>query len=327
MRAWVHHGFGPYRDVLRLETVPDAPAPGPTECRVAMKAVGLNFPDVLVVEGRYQVKPKLPATVGMEGVGIVTEAGPHSRFEPGQRVLVAQLSGVFAEALTGSDACLFRVPQAMTDAEAAGFHVTYQTSLMGLVHRANLRAGETLLVHGAGGGVGSAAVQLGKALNAHVIATASGPTKCAVAKAAGADVVIDLLAQDLVAEVKGATQGRGVDVVYDPVGGELFDRSLKVLALEGRLLVIGFASGTIPSAPANRLLLKNISVVGFHWGTYRRADPKRVAESHETLCAMYERGQVKPLVFPRRFGFEELVPAMDSLMSRAASGKVILSIG
>jgi NADPH2:quinone reductase len=325
VRAWIHRSFGPFREVLRLEAVPPPLPPAASECCVSLSAAGLNFPDVLAVEGRYQVKPPLPATPGMEGVGRVTEAGPGSRFAVGDRVLVGQTGGVFAEALTTPDACLFRVPEAMTDREAAGFHVTYQTSLMGLVHRARLDPGETLLVHGAGGGVGSAAVQLGKAMGAHVIATASGERRCAVALASGADQVIDRRATDFVAEVKRLTQGRGVDVVYDPIGGEVFDGSLKVLALEGRLLVIGFASGTIPSAPANRLLLKNISVLGFHWGTYRRADPSRVARDHETLCGLYERGLVKPALDERTFGFDKLPLAMEALMTRGASGKVIVS--
>lgn len=326
MRAWIHDRFGPFRDVLRLETVPPPPKPGVGECRVSLVAAGLNFPDVLVVEGRYQVKPRLPATPGMEGVGLVTEAGPHSRFREGDRVMVGQGGGLFAEALTTTDASLFRLPEGMSDEEAAGFHVTYQTSLMGLVHRARLGPNETLLVHGAGGGVGSAAVQLGKALGAHVIATASGERRCAVARACGADHVIDHTTADFVAEVKGLTGGRGVDVVYDPIGGEIFERSMKVLALEGRLLVIGFASGTIPQAAANYILLKNISVVGFHWGTYRRADPGRVARDHETLCAMYERGLLKPVVNERRFGLNELPLAMEALMARGASGKVVLRV-
>lgn len=154
MRAWIHDRFGPFRDVLRLETVPPPPKPGVGECRVSLVAAGLNFPDVLVVEGRYQVKPRLPATPGMEGVGLVTEAGPHSRFREGDRVMVGQGGGLFAEALTTTDASLFRLPEGMSDEEAAGFHVAYQTSLMGLVHRARLGPNETLLVHGAGGGVG-----------------------------------------------------------------------------------------------------------------------------------------------------------------------------
>lgn len=326
MRTWIHRGFGPYREVLRLEEAERPPAPGPGACRIAMSATGLNFPDVLMVEGRYQLKPDLPATPGMEGVGLVTEAGVGSRFAPGDRVLVGQLTGVFAEELTTPDSRLYRVPPSMTDLEAAGFHVTYQTSLIALVHRAQLEAGETLLVHGAAGGVGSAAVQLGKALGARVIATASGPRKTALATALGADAVVDLTRHELVAEVRALTEGRGVDVVYDPVGGALFEHSLKVLALEGRLLVIGFASGTIPSAAANRLLLKNISVVGFNWGTYRRQQPERVAQCHETLCALFDRGLVRPAVYERRFAFDALPSAMDALMTRAAFGKVILSV-
>ncbi len=260
MRAWRFDRFGPYREVLHLVNAVTAP-PEAQECRVRMRAIGLNFPDVLLVEGKYQLKPELPATPGMEGMGEVVEAGPGSRYRPGQRVLVNLLNGTFAEEVTVSDAFLLPVPDGMSDGQAAAFHVTYQTSHLALLHRGQLKAGETLLVHGGAGGVGTAAIQLGRAFGAKVIATATGALKCQVAKRCGADETIDLSTEDFVARVKTLTGGRGVDVVYDPVGGELFDKSLKVLALESRLLVIGFTSGTIPSVPVNRLLLKNASVI------------------------------------------------------------------
>jgi NADPH:quinone reductase len=326
MRAWTFHAFGPYREVLKLEDGPSAPKPGPGECRLAMRAVALNFPDVLLVEGKYQVRPPLPAVPGMEGVGVVVEAGPGSRFQVGQRVLVGQLAGVFAEEVTTTDSALFPVPDAMSDAEAAGFHVTYQTSYLGLTLRAGLKAGETLLVHGAAGGVGTAAVQLGKALGARVLATATGAAKCEVARLCGAAAAIDLASQDFVAEVKRLTGGRGVDVVYDPVGGELFDRSQKVMAREGRLLVIGFTSGTIPTVAVNRLLLKNLSVVGFQWGTYKAEAPQVVAQAHQALCELFLEGRVKPVLSPGRFTFEALPDALARLLSREAQGKVVVPV-
>jgi NADPH2:quinone reductase len=279
-----------------------------------------------MVEGKYQVKPPLPATPGMEGVGVVAEAGPGSRFRVGQRVLVGTLLGVFAEELTTPDGTLYPVPDAMSDAEGAGFHVTYQTSYLGLTMRAGLKAGETLLVHGAAGGVGTAAVQLGKALGARVLATATGAAKCAVALACGAEAAIDLSSQDFVAEVKRLTGGRGVDVVYDPVGGELFDRSQKVMAREARLLVIGFTSGTIPTVAVNRLLLKNLSVVGFQWGTYKLEAPEVVERAHAELCALFSKGLLRPVVSPGRFTFETLPDALASLLSREAQGKVVVPV-
>jgi NADPH2:quinone reductase len=241
-------------------------------------------------------------------------------------VLVGQLSGVFAEEVTTADGLLFPVPASMSDAEAAGFHVTYQTSYLGLTLRAGLKSGETLLVHGAAGGVGTAAVQLGKALGARVLATATGPAKCAVALACGAEAAIDLASRDFVAEVKALTGGRGVDVVYDPVGGDLFDRSQKVMAREARLLVIGFTSGTIPTVAVNRLLLKNLSVVGFQWGTYKFEAPELVQRAHDELCALFERGALRPVISPGRYTFETLPDGLQALLSREAQGKVVVPV-
>jgi NADPH2:quinone reductase len=326
MRAWRFEVFGPYRDVLRLEPV-TLPAPGAQECRVAMRAVALNFPDVLLIEGRYQLKPELPATPGMEGMGVVVEAGPGSRFTVGQRVVLGVLHGAFAEEVVVPDAFLLPAPEGMSDAQAAGFHVTYQTSHLALHHRGQLRAGETLLVHGGAGGVGTAAIQLGKAAGARVLAPASGPAKCEVARRCGAEAVIDLRSEDFVARVKALTDGRGVDVVYDPVGGEVFDRSLKIIAPEGRLLVIGFASGTIPSVPLNRLLLKNASVVGVQWGSYKFLEPERVVKAHEALSALFTHGALAPVLFEKAFAFEQLPDALAALMSREAYGKVIVTVG
>lgn len=326
MRAWIHHRFGPFREVLRLEEVPSPPPPGAGMCRVVMSAWGLNFPDVLQVEGRYQVRPPLPATPGMEGVGVVTDAGPGSRFRQGERVLVAPVSGVFAEALTTSDAWLFRLPPHMPDREAAGFHVTYQTALTGLQHRAGLGPGQSLLVLGAGGGVGTAAVQVGKALGARVLAATAGAEKTALSRACGADAVLDTSRGALIQQVLEQTQGRGVDVVFDPVGGAAFETGLKALALEGRLLVVGFASGAIPSVATNRLLLRNVAVVGLNWGTYRRERPAHVERCHEVLCALSEQGLVRPRVFEPPFEFDQLPDAMAALMARRTWGKVVLSV-
>ncbi len=324
MRAWQFAAFGPPRDVLKLVDVP-TPTPGAQECLVRTRALALNFPDMLLVEGKYQMKPELPAIPGMEAMGIVEAVGEGSRFTPGQRVLVSQIHGSFAECFVAPDPLLLEVPEGMSDAEAAGFHLTYQTSYFALTHRAQLKAGETLLVHGAAGGVGTAAVQLGKALGARVIATAGGPMKGEVARRCGADHVIDTRTQDFVAEVKSLTEGRGADVIYDPIGGETFDKSTRVVAFEGRILVVGFASGVIPSISVNRLLLKTASVVGLQWGAYKMFAPEKVEAAHRALSELFLAGKVKPVVYEKAYRLEQLVDAMDALTSREAYGKVVVT--
>lgn len=325
-RAWTFDRFGPFAEVLALTQQPPLPAPQQAECLVAVKAVALNFPDLLLVAGKYQVKPELPAVPGMEAMGVVEAAGPASRFRVGQRVSISLVNGAFTERGVYPDAFLLPVPDGMSNAQAAAFHVTYQTSLFGLDHRAHLQAGETLLVHGAAGGVGTAAVQLGKALGARVIATAGGAAKVAVAKQCGADDVIDTRTEDFVERVKSLTEGRGADVIYDPIGGETFDKSTKVLAFEARLLVIGFASGVIPTVAVNRLLLKTASVVGLQWGMYKFVAPEKVAAAHDRLCELFTKGLVAPVIDPKRFSFEQLPKALAHLESREAVGKVVVEL-
>ena len=325
MRAWQFDAFGVPRQVLQLREL-TTPKPGVQECLIRTGALALNFPDMLVVEGKYQMKPELPATPGMEAMGVVEEAGPGSKFVKGQRVLVNQIHGCFAELLVAPDALLLEVPDGMSEEQAAGFQVTYQTSYFALVTRAALKPGEWLLVHGAAGGVGTAAVQLGKALGAKVIATAGGPKKCEIAKSCGADFVIDTRTQDFVAEVKRLTDGHGADVIYDPIGGETFDKSTKIIAFEGRLLVIGFASGTIPTMSVNRLLLKTASVVGLQWGAYKMFAMDKVEAAHRALGEMFRAGKIKPVIYEKRFGFEQLADAMDAITSREAWGKVVVSV-
>ncbi len=324
MRAWQFDAFGSPREVLKLRELA-TPKPAEQECLVRTRALALNFPDMLLVEGKYQMKPDLPATPGMEAMGVVEEAGPGSKFKKGQRVLVSQMHGCFAEAIVAADAFLMEVPEGMSDEQAAGFHVTYQTSYFALVNRAGLKPGEVLLVHGAAGGVGTAAVQLGHALGARVIATAGGARKCEIAKACGADEVIDTRTQDFVAEVKKLTEGRGADVIYDPIGGETFDKSTRVVAFEGRILVIGFASGVIPTIAVNRLLLKTAAVVGLQWGAYKLFAPEKIEAAHRELSGMFTAGKIKPVVYEKRFTLEQLVDAMDALTSREAYGKVTVS--
>jgi NADPH2:quinone reductase len=309
---------------LAVRELPD-PVAGPGQLVVEVHAAGCNFFDILIVGGRYQVKPPLPFVPGGEIAGVVRAVGAGvTGFAPGDRVLAAVPMGGYAERIALPAALAHRMPEAMSFEEAAGFPIVYPTSYAGLVYRAALRAGETLLVHAAAGGVGLAAVQIGKALGARVIATAGSPEKLHIALEAGADVGIDYREEDFVAKVKEFTGGRGADVIYDSVGGDVFDRSLKCIAWNGRLLVIGFASGTIPSVAANRILLKNIAVVGLHWGAYARYEPARVPETFAALFRLYDEKQVRPIVY-RSYPLQEAPAALAALGSRRTHGKVVLA--
>jgi NADPH2:quinone reductase len=242
----------------------------------------------------------------------------------GDRILASAGLGGFAERAVVPAAGAHRLPEGMSFEEGAALPIIYPTSYAGLVYRADLQAGETLLVHAAAGGVGSAAVQIGKALGARVIATAGGADKLAVAREAGADELIDYREDDFVVRVKELTGGRGADVIYDPVGGDIFDRSLKCIAWNGRLLVIGFAGGRIPEVKANRILLKNIAVVGLHWGAYVQHEPERIAETFEALFGLYEKGAIRPLIY-KRYPLDRAAQALEDLASRKTYGKLILA--
>jgi NADPH2:quinone reductase len=320
MRAWRAHTYGSYKDVLQLEEVP-ALEPPPGGAVVRVEAAALNFPDLLAIAGQYQVKAPLPFTPGIEAAGTVIKAGATSKHEVGDKVIVSALWGAFAEEIVAADAQLLTWPAGLSAAEAASFVVTYHTGYFALVHRAALRAGETLLVHGGAGGVGIAAIQLGKALGATVIATAGADDKLDICRAAGADHAINYKTADWVAEVKHATGGKGADVIYDPVGGDVFDQSLRCIAWEGRILVIGFASGKIPELKLNRVLLKNISVVGLYWGAYQLHDPPKVVACHAALTELVARGACRPVIW-KSLPLAELPAAFEALESRASHGKI-----
>jgi NADPH2:quinone reductase len=308
---------------LAVAEVPE-PKLGPGQIGVEVRAAGCNFFDILLVQGRYQVKPPFPFVPGGEIAGVVYEVGSGVRgFAVGDRVLASVPMGGYAERAAVPALMAHRMPAAMSFEEGAGFPIVYPTSYAALVYRAALRPGETLLVHAAAGGVGLAAVQIGKALGARVIATAGGPEKLAVARDAGADVGIDYLVEDFVERVKEATGGRGADVIYDSVGGDVFDRSLKCIAWSGRLLVIGFAGGTIPQVAANRVLLKNVSIVGLHWGAYAKHEPERIPETFAALFQLYEEKKIRPVVFGS-YPLEEAPAALAALGSRKTHGKVVL---
>ncbi|GFN00873.1 oxidoreductase [Streptomyces fulvorobeus] len=273
-----------------------------------MRAANINFPDALLCRGQYQVRPPLPFTPGVEVCG---------ETEDGRRVLAtpALPQGGFAEYVVADEAALLPAPKGFDDAEAAALHIGYQTGWFGLHRRAHLQAGETLLVHAAAGGVGSAAVQLGKAAGATVIGVVGGPDKARVARELGCDLVIDRREEDIVAAVKEATGGRGADVVYDPVGGDAYAKSVKCIAFEGRVVVVGFASGTVPAPALNHALVKNYSIAGLHWGLYNTKDPAAVRACHDELTELAAQGVIKPLIGER-------VPMADAAdaVQRVADG-------
>jgi len=323
MRAIVVDRFMEPGD-LKVGEAPE-PALHPGTLRVAVKAAGCNFFDILMLQGNYQVKPPFPFVPGAEVAGVVEAVGAGvTGFREGDRVLASSGLGGFAERAMVPARGAYVMPDGMSFEEGASFPIVYPTGYAGLVHRGRLQSGETLLVHAAAGGVGIAAVQIGKALGARVLATAGGADKCEVALRAGADLAIDYLAEDFVARVKEATGGRGADVIYDSVGGDIFEKSLKCIAWNGRLVVIGFAGGTIPSVAANRILLKNIEVTGLHWGAYAQNQPASISEVFRALFALYEAGKIRPLIF-RAYPLEEAGRALADLGSRKTWGKVVLA--
>ncbi len=311
---------------LSVEELPD-PQPGPGEVAIAVAAAGVNFADTLMVTGKYQEKPELPFTPGLELAGTVTALGPGvTGVATGDRVIGLVDRGAFAEvALVRADE-VYPIPDSMDFDIAAGFPITYGTAHGALVWRADLKPGETLLVHGAAGGVGLAAVEVGKALGAEVIATAGGPEKLEIARAHGADHLVDYRSEDIRERVKALTGGRGADVVFDPVGGEVFMASLRAVAWGGRLLVIGFAAGKVPEIPANLLLVKNLAVLGLYWGAYRQKAPALLRAQFETLTGWYAEGRLAPLV-SHRLDLAEAGRALDLLLTRKATGKVVLTTG
>ena len=323
MRAIVVDRLMEPRD-LRVAEIPPPPLrPGALEIEV--RAAGCNFFDILMVQGKYQVKPAFPFVPGAEIAGVVRAVGDGVKgFAKGDRVLASAGLGGFAEIAVVPAAGVYRMPEGMSFAEGAALPIIYPTSYAALVFRAHLSAGETLLVHAAAGGVGIAAVQIGKALGARVIATAGGAEKLEIARSNGADETIDYTKEDFALRVKQLTNGRGADVIYDSVGGDTFDQSLKCIAWNGRLLVIGFAGGRIPEVKANRILLKNISIVGLHWGAHVQNEPARIPETFQALFELYRAGKIRPVIF-KSYPLEEVSVALEALGSRKTWGKVIVA--
>lgn len=325
MKAILCKEYGP-ADKLVIEDVPSPEAKG-RGVKVRVKAAGLNFPDTLIIEGKYQLKPNMPFSPGGEMAGEVVAVGDKvTRFKVGDRVAGLTGYGAFAEEVIVPEQNLLPVPDGMSDEKAAAFTMVYGTSYYALKQRGNLQPGETLLVLGASGGVGLATVELGKAMGAKVIAAASSAEKLAIAKEAGADELINYTEEPLKDAVKKLTHSKGVDVIYDPVGGDFTERALRAMGWNGRHLIIGFAAGDIPKIPANLTLLKGCSVVGVFWGSFTQREPEASAQNMMELMKLYAEGKIDPKV-SEVYDFEDYGKALGALTERRATGKVVLRVG
>jgi NADPH:quinone reductase len=327
MRAWQVHELGDPQEALKLEEVED-PEPGPGEVVVAVEAAALNFFDILLCKGEYQERPETPFTPGGEVSGTICAVGEGVDLKEGLRVIATPFpSGGYAEKVAvPAENGVFPIPDDMTPEAAAAMHVAYQSAHFGLHRRANLKEGETVLVHAGAGGIGSAAIQLARAAGARVFSTAGGPEKVKVCEKLGAEVAVDYKEENFVDAVKEATDGRGAEVIFDPVGGEVFDLSRRCVAFEGRIVIVGFTSGSIADVPTNHLLVKNYSVVGLHWGLYNKVAPELVVETHEALVELYQNDEIDPLIF-KTVPFEEVPEALGLLGSRKTYGKLVTTPG
>ncbi|MGY2876160.1 NADPH:quinone reductase [Marmoricola sp. URHA0025 HA25] len=321
MKAWQVHESGEPDDVLQVNDVP-VPRPEPGQALIRVAACGLNFPDVLQCRGMYHDRAPLPFTPGMELVGEVV-AG--TDLTAGRRVIALPTLryGALAEYCIAPERDVFAVPDDMRDEDAAGFAIVYQTAWLALHQRAAAQQGETVLVHGASGGVGMACVQVARAAGLRVVATVRSRAKQAVVEAFGADLVVDTTETDFVAAVKDFTNGRGADVVIDPIGGEVFGASRRCIAWEGRLVVLGFMSNDIPSVAANQVLLKNFSVVGLNMGAYRQRAPHTAQRAHTALLELYASGALRPVLHPLADDTDARTALADLAMGRV-SGKVVV---
>ena len=323
MRAILCKEYGP-AETLEITDLPSPEAEG-SGVKIKVRAAGLNFPDTLIIEGKYQIKPPMPFAPGGEMAGEVLAVGDKvSRFKVGDRVMGLTGYGSFAEEIVVAEDRLIPIPDGMSDEEAAAFSMVYGTSYHALKQRANLKPGESVLVLGASGGVGLATVELAKVMGAHVIAAASSADKLEVAREAGADELINYTEEPLKDAVKRIAKD-GVDVIYDPVGGDFTEQALRCMAWEGRHLIIGFAAGDIPKIPANLALLKGCAVVGVFWGAFTMKDPQAHMQNVKELLQLYTDGKIHPRV-SEVYPFEEYANALNALSQRKAKGKIVLKV-
>ncbi len=325
MRAWQVNDLGEPRDVMSLEVIDD-PSPKPDEVVLKVESCGLKFPDRLQIQGGYQVKPPLPFTPGGEMAGTVAAVGSDvSDIAVGDRILSMGMGGLAEFARAKATEC-FAIPDAMSFDQAACLLTNYGTTVFALENRAKLAAGETMLVTAAAGGVGSAAIQVGKALGARVMGLAGGPEKVETVLSLGADEAFDYKEIDIVETVRAATDNKGVDVCYEAVGGDTFDQVRRCMAWDGRLLVIGFTSGRIPDAPANHILLKNYAILGVHWGAWLGRNPNGLREGWERIVELFDTGHIDPLIHSVR-PLSEAVTALEDIGGRKTVGKVVIAVG
>ncbi len=309
---------------LVVEDIP-SPKAGSGQVVVSVKACGVNFPDTLIIQGKYQFKPEMPFSPGGEVAGVVKEIGEGvTRVKPGDRVIAFNTWGGFAEEMVVEADRTIPMPANMDFIPASAFVLTYGTSYHALKDRAEIKAGETMLVLGAAGGVGLAAIQIGKAMGARVIAAASSDAKLKVCRDNGADEVINYGSEDLRARVKVITGGKGLDVVYDPVGGPYSEPALRDMAWKGRFLVVGFAAGDIPKVPLNLMLLKGCSIVGVFWGAFTKNEPERNRENNWELMAMYAAEKIKPHIHAT-YPLERAAEALNEVLNKRVAGKVVLT--
>ena len=324
MKKLVVSRLGEPNDVLRVEDSP-VPVPGPGQVTVNVRAAAANFPDVLMCRGEYQERPDTPFVPGIEMCGEVVEIGSDvDTLAVGDRVIggPARGFGAYAESTVMDAKAALLAPASLDDAEAAALYIGYQTGWFALHRRARIARGETVLVHAAAGGVGSAAVQLAAAAGGNVVAVVGSPDKVQTARQLGANVVVDRSTEDFVAAVKDATDGRGADIVFDPVGGEVYSRSTKCIAFEGRLIVVGFAGGHIQHAALNHALVKNYSILGLHWGLYRTFVPDSVHECHRALTKLANDGHIRPLV-SEQVDLHGIPGALQRLADGRTTGRVV----
>jgi NADPH2:quinone reductase len=321
MKAWLVRQWGK-PEAMEYGEIPQ-PRPGPKQVLLRVEAAGLNFMDTLMIQGLYQVKPQLPFTPGVEVAGTVDSVGPDSRFHAGDRVCAMIAVGGYAEYAVANDADSIGLPSGMSTVEGAVFPVVYPTAHLALRDAGRLRAGETVLVHAGAGGVGLASIQVARAWGGRVIATAGGTEKTSLCRQHGAELAIDYEREPWVDKVKEFTQQGGTDIIIDMVGGDVTEQSLRVLAWRGRLLVVGFAGGRIPSIPTNRLLLKSASAIGVFWGALRSREPELARSVVADLLGMYTRGEIRPVV-SHQYALRDAPQALADLGSRKTYGKVVL---
>lgn len=324
IKAYLCRALTGYKD-LKFEEVA-VPELGPRDIHIDTRATGINFADSLITEGKYQAKPELPFIPGSEVSGVVLETGAEvTTCRRGDRVIASPKWGGYAEEAIADERSILQMPENMTFEDGAAFRVTYDTSYIALAHRAHMKPGETLVVHAAAGGVGLTAVQIGKKLGATVIGTASSAEKLEIARQNGADHTINYVEEDIRTRIKELTDGRGADVIYDSVGGEVFAQSLRAINFEGRILIIGFAGGDIQQIPANHVMVKNVDIIGVNVGGYGSNRPDVRKEMVSTLLAWYAEGAIKPYV-------SDIVPLNDALeglrrvVSRESTGKVVIGM-